>query len=156
MMHINLNGMRSDIFEAAKTRGENIKGIIKIGKTINVIKDSGMFTLPEINEIQARLSEGDNKLRGKERREELLQSCLDIKLFEEDGNQYYFVGTIGEGMRWNIQRASVVRKIEGYNGAPVMFEQLLPLMNVSFVRNGQLTVVPFPFKYLREYLQVKM
>ena len=121
-------------------------------RMINVIKDSGMFTLPEIDEILAHLSEGDNKLRGKERREELLQSCLDIKLFEEGGNQYYFVGTIGEGMRWNIQRASVVRKIEGYHGAPLMFEQLLPLMKVSFVRNGQLMVVPFPFKYLREYL----
>ena len=142
-----------DIFEEAKTRGENIKGIIKTEDgMINVIKDSGMFTLPEIDEILAHLSEGDNKLRGKERREELLQSCLDIKLFEEGGNQYYFVGTIGEGMRWNIQRASVVRKIEGYHGAPLMFEQLLPLMKVSFVRNGQLTVVPFPFKYLREYL----
>ena len=142
-----------DIFEEAKTRGENIKGIIRTEDgMINVIKDSGMFTLPEIDEILAHLSEGDNKLRGKERREELLQSCLDIKLFEEGGNQYYFVGTIGEGMRWNIQRASVVRKIEGYHGAPLMFEQLLPLMKVSFVRNGQLMVVPFPFKYLREYL----
>ena len=146
-----------DIFEEAKTRGENIKGIIKTEDgMINVIKDSGMFTLPEIDEIQVLLSEGDNKLRGKERREELLLSCLDIKLYEEGGSQYYFVGTIGEGMRWNIQRASVVRKIEGYNGAPVMFEELLLLMNVSFVRNGQLTVVPFPFKYLREYLQMRM
>ena len=142
-----------DIFEEAKTRGENIKGIIKTEDgMINVIKDSGMFTLPEIDEIQAHLFVGDNKLRGKEKREELLQSCLDIKLYEEGGSQYYFVGTIGEGMRWNIQRASVVRKIEGYKGVPVMFEQLLPLMNVSFVRNGQLTVVPFPFKYL----EVKM
>ena len=145
-----------DIFEEAKTRGEKVKGIIKTedGK-INVIKDSGMLTLPEMDEILLHLSEGDNKLRGKERREELLPSCLDIKLFEEGGNQYYFVGTIGDGMRWNIQRASVVRKIEGYQGAPLMFESLLPLMNVSFVRNGQLTVVPFPFKYLREYLQTK-
>lgn len=146
-----------DIFEESKTRGENVKGIIKTGDgNVNVIKDSGLFTLPEIDEIHALLSEGDNKLRGKERREELLLSCLDIKLFEEDDKQYYFVGTIGEGMRANIQRASVVRKIEGYNGAPVMFERLLPLMNVSFVRNGQLTVMPFPFKYLREYLRLKM
>lgn len=143
-----------DIFEEAKTRGENIKGIIKTADgTINVIKDSGLFTLPEIDDIQALLSEGDNKLRGKERREELLLSCLDIKLFEESGKQYYFVGTIGEGMRANIQRASVIREIEGYNESPVIFKRLLPLMNVSFVRNGQLTVVPFPYKYLKEFLR---
>lgn len=145
-----------DIFEEAKTRGENVKGIIKTEDgNINVIKDTGLFTVPKIDVIQELLSEGDNKLRGKEKREELLLSCLDIKLYEEDGNQYYLVGTIGEGMRANIQRASVVRKIEGYNGAPIMFERLLPLMNVSFVRNGQLTVVPFPFKYLREYLRIR-
>lgn len=144
-----------DIFEEAKAKGENVTGIIKTEDgEINVIKDSGMFTLPEIGDIQVLLEAGDNKLRGKERREELLLSCLDIKLFEEHGSQYYFVGTIGEGMRANIQRASVVRKIEGYMGAHLMFERLLPLMNVSFVRNGQLTVVPFPFKYLREYLRM--
>lgn len=33
------------------------------------------------------------------------------------------------------------------------FEKLLPLMNVTFVHNGQLTIVPFPFKYLREYVK---
>ena len=143
-----------DIFEDAKVCGENVKGIIKLedGST-NVIKDTGMFTIPEINEIQNLLAEGDNKLRGKERREELLSSCLDIKMFEEDGKQHYFVGTIGEGMRVNIQRASVVRKVEGHGGSLVMFERLLPLMNVSFVRNGQLTVMPFPFKYLKEYMR---
>lgn len=145
-----------DIFEEAKLRGENVKGIIKTAEgDINVIKDTSLFTLPEMDKIQTLLSEGDNKLRGKNRREELLLSCLDIKLFEENSNQYYFVGTIGDGMQANIQRASVIRKIEGYNGASIMFEQLLPLMNVTFVRNGQLTVVPFPFKYLREYLRMK-
>lgn len=144
-----------DIFEEAKLRGENVKGIIKTAEgDINVIKDTSLFTLPEMDKIQTLLSEGDNKLRGKNRREELLLSCLDIKLFEENGNQYYFVGIIGDGMQANIQRASVIRKIEGYNGANAIFEQLLPLMNVTFVRNGQLTVVPFPFKYLREYLKV--
>ena len=142
------------IFEDANAKGEIVKGIIKTEDgAINVIKDSGMFTLPEFDRLHTLLSEGDNKLRGKERREELLASCLDIKLFEESGVQYYFVGTIGEGMRANIQRASVIRRIEGYNEAPVRFEQLLPLMNVSFVHNGQLTVIPFPFKYLREFLK---
>ena len=74
-------------------------------------------------------------------------------MYEEGGKQFYFVGTIGEGMRWNIPRAANVRCIEGYNNAPLMFEQLLPTMSVSFVRNGQLTVLPFLFKYLREYVR---
>lgn len=34
-----------------------------------------------------------------------------------------------------------------------MFDKLLPTMNVTFVHNGQLTVLPFPFKYLREFVK---
>lgn len=146
-----------NIFEDAKTKGERIQGIIRDSQgNIDIIKDTGIITLPEADEIKPLLSAGDNKLRGKDRREELLSSCLDIKLYEEDGRQFYFVGTIGEGMRWNIPRAANIRCIEGYNNASLMFEQLLPTMSVSFVRNGQLTVLPFPYKYLREYVYKKM
>lgn len=142
-----------EIFEDAKMKAENIKGIIRTSNgEINIIKDTGLITLPEMEEIEKLLSQGDNKLRGKERRESLLSSCLDIKLYKENDAEYYFVGTIGEGMRWNIHRAANIRRIEGYGDARVMFEELLGLMNVTFVHNGQLTVSPFPFKYLREYI----
>lgn len=143
----------TEVFEEAKTKSENVKGIIRFGDgRINAIKDTDLFTIPEIEALGNRLANGDNKLRGKERREELLSSCLDIKAYGEDGAVYYFVGTIGEGMRQSIPRAALVRKLEGCKGAPVLFENLLATMNVSFVINGQLTVVPFPFKYLREYI----
>ncbi len=86
-----------------------------------------------------------------------MTSVLDIKLFTEDDATYYFVGTIGEGMRSTIQCAANIRKMESYQGALVLFEKLLPLMNVTFVHNGQLTVIPFPFKYWREYIaQVRL
>lgn len=142
-----------EIFEDAKTKAENIKGIIKTARgDINIIKDTGLVTLPEMKEIENLLNEGDNKLRGRERRESLLSSCLDIKLYNENSVEYYFVGVVGEGMRPNINRAANIRKIEGYKDAPIMFEKLLGTMNVTFVHNGQLTVLPFPFKYLREYV----
>lgn len=144
-----------NIFEDAKTRCETVKGVIRDSQgRINVIKDTGLITLPEASEIKALLDVGDTKLRGKERREEFLSSCLNIKMFDENGKQYYFVGTIGEGMRWNIPRAANIRCLEGYEGAPLLFDKLLPTMNVSFVHNGQLTVLPFTFKYLREYLKI--
>lgn len=143
-----------NIFEDARTKSEVVKGIIKDERgDINIIKDAGLITLPEALEIKKLLIAGDNKLRGKERREALLSSCLDIKMYEEGDAENYFVGTIGEGMRWNIHRAANIRKIEGYNNAPSMFDRLLPLMSVTFVHNGQLTVLPFPFKYLREYVK---
>lgn len=144
-----------EIFENAKIQSEKVHGIIKNGRgDINIIKDTGWFTIPEIHKIKEELSVGNTKLRGSEKREELLSSCLDIKLFQEDEAQYYFVGIIGNGMRPYINRAANIRKIEVYENSPLLFEQLLPLMNVTFVHNGQLTVVPFPFKYLREYIRL--
>ena len=143
-----------EIFEDSRTKSENVKGIIKTANSdINIIKDTGLITLPEMDEIEKLFNEGDNKLRGRERREALLSSCLDIKLYNENDAEYYFVGTVGEGMRPKINRAANIRRIEGYKDAPIMFEKLLGTMNVTFVHNGQLTVLPFPFKYLREYVR---
>ncbi len=51
-----------------------------------------------------------------------------------------------------LPRAANIRKIEAYKDGALMFDELLGLMNVTFVHNGQLTVLPFPFKYLREYV----
>ena len=143
-----------EIFENAKITSEKVHGIIRDASgNINIIKDTGWFTIPEIHSIKAELANGNTKLRGKEKRDELLSSCLDIKMFNDSVSEYYFVGTIGNGMRWLINRAANIRKIEPFEDSILMFEKLLPLMNVTFVHNGQLTIIPFPFKYLREYVK---
>lgn len=87
-------------------------------------------------------------------RYEILQSNLDIITFKEKEDLYYFVGTKGEGIQSKIPRASVIRKIEPYENSKLFFNQLLPLMNVDFVKNGDLTVKPFPFKYLEEWIKM--
>lgn len=144
------------IFEDAKTNHENVRGIIRLQNgEINIIKDTGLIGIPDIERICHELSTGNTKLRGKSAREELMSSILDIKSFVRVDGRYYLVGTIGEGMRYTLNWATNIRKIESYKGAPLFYKELLPMMNVSFVRNGQLTVVPFPFKYLREYLLMR-
>lgn len=143
-----------EIFDKADMAKENVKGIVMDAcGNINVIKDTGWITIPEIIGIKKELEVGNNKLRSKAKREDLLSSCLDIKSFRVDNMLYYFVGTIGEGMKYAIHNAANIRRIEPYNGAPKFFEKLLPLMNVSFVKNEQLTVIPFPFKYIREWVK---
>ena len=144
-----------EIFDRAEVAKDNVKGIVMDAYgNINVIKDTGWITIPEIIEIKKELEAGNNKLRSKAKREDLLSSCLDIKSFRVDNTLYYFVGTIGEGMKYAIHNAANIRRIEPYNGAPEFFEKLLPLMNVSFVKNEQLTVMPFLFKYLREWVNI--
>lgn len=128
-----------------------VKGIVRFENgEINIIEDTDLFTIPEIFSIKNELN-NKSISRGKESRDELLSSILDIKLCREEESDQYFVGTIGSGMRSRVEKASLIRKIKGYNGSVSHFDTLLPLMNIVFVRNGQLTVYPFPFKYLNEY-----
>ena len=144
-----------EIFDKADSAKENVKGVVMDSEgNINVIKDTGWITIPEILAIKKELESGNNKLRSKTKREELLSSCLDIKSFRINGALHYFVGIIGEGMKYAIHNAANIRSIVPYGGAPEFFEKLLPLMNVSFVKNEQLTVIPFPFKYLREWIKM--
>ena len=105
-------------------------------------------------DLNNELTAGNTHLRDKIKRDELLSSILDIKLFDEDADKFYFVGTIGEGMRTKIVTAANIRKLSAYKNSQLMFDELLPLMNVTFVHNGQLTVIPFPFKYLRECIKM--
>jgi len=87
-------------------------------------------------------------------RYEILDSQLDIHHYIENGKQFYFVGIKGSGIQQQISRASVIRQIKKVNKSEFIFEKLLPLMNVDFVKNGDLTVIPFPLKYLREWIKV--
>lgn len=77
-----------------------------------------------------------------------------IGLVNIDGEYHYFVGT-DKGLRRSIVRAYRLRKLIPITGddsqIPALFEDLLAMMDVEFVRNGQYTVLPFPVKYLREY-----
>lgn len=133
----------------------SVCGIIKRANgEINVISNTNWITIPELMGLNNELTAGNTHLRGKNKRDELLSSVLDIKLFDEGTDKFYFVGTIGEGMRTKIVTAANIRKISTYKNSPLMFDELLPLMNVTFVHNGQLTVIPFPFKYLREYIKM--
>lgn len=122
---------------------------------INVIKKTDWITLPEFEKINDEFKiDRTHKFRSEEGRDEFLNACLDIKMFDKDGGKYYFVGTIGLGMQSSIPNAVNIRRIEPYDGAPLFFEKLLPLMNATFVRNQRMTVIPFPFKYLREWVSL--
>ena len=143
-------------FEDAKTNGDNVIGLIRLENgNMNLIKDTDWITIPEIDTIYGELQSGNNKLRGKESRSNFLAASIDIKSFRIPDRKgvFYFVGDIGEGMRYTVQRAANIRNVVSYDNSSEMFIDLLPLMDVGFVRNGQLTVMPFPFKYLREYVR---
>ena len=130
---------------------EDVIGVVKIGVDINVIYNTNLRTIPEINLLKERLQKGDNQVRNLVSREELFPSITDIKTFAYDEfSMLYFSGIIGSGMKRSVPTAANVRKVKCYRFSTLFFNDLLKQMAVTFVRNGQLTIMPFPFKYLME------
>ncbi|MEY3870583.1 MAG: hypothetical protein RLZZ338_4477 [Cyanobacteriota bacterium] len=85
-------------------------------------------------------------------KEDLFDASLNIKYFgETEKEAYYFVGYRRDQFQFSFKDACHLRQIVAVNGSKLIFRELLPTMDVDFVRTGQSTVIPFPFKYIREY-----
>lgn len=85
-----------------------------------------------------------------------LENMLDIKYridSDTDGTGEvsfnYYVGRRRKDLNLSIHNACIIRQVLAEE--ELEFEELLPLMAVDFVRIGDYTVLPFPFKYLREW-----
>lgn len=142
------------IFEDSKQLGETVLGVLKYDDVYCKIIESNLFSVPGLSQISDELRATKKSLsRTEENRKALLSSVLDIKMFELNKERYYLVGSIGYGMDRSIAKAPSINKPITSEGQSLDFGKLLSLMSVTFVRNGQLTVLPFPFKYLREYLK---
>jgi putative ATPase len=129
------------------------EGMIKYSDDdILAICGTDIFTLPEYMGLSVELKSGNTALRNKESRDEYLTSVTEIRSFRRDGCDFYFIGVCGSGIQSALRNAALIRCVEQYGTGSGDFRRMLPLMNVAFVRNGRLTVVPFPFKYLREYI----
>lgn len=85
-------------------------------------------------------------------KEEYFNAVLDIKYFYNNSNLYYFVGTKEKALQQSLNNACIIREVVA-TGEELFLKDLFQLMTVEFVRNGQYTVVPFPFKYLNEVVE---
>lgn len=99
----------------------------------------------------------NNSVRQKENRA-FVRGLLGIGLINIDGDYHYFVG-VDKSLNSSVSRANLLRKITDLTGdggsVPALFQDLLGMMSVEFVRNSQYTVLPYPVKYLREYQERK-
>ena len=80
-------------------------------------------------------------------------------LAELKGSCYYFVGQI-QSLKQTQARAIPFKKILAVDSERPsedirhVFELFQPMLQVGFVRMNQYTVIPFPFKYIREYVDM--
>jgi hypothetical protein len=115
------------------------------GKNSTVTKELRNYFLNEYN-IRLIFS------KDKDNRQELFDAALDIKYFgTSEIEAHYFVGQ-RDINKYSFKDACYFRKIVAVNGSKLIFKELLATMDVDFVRTGQSTVIPFSFKYIREYL----
>jgi len=136
-----------EILDALRNRGTQIdrkelKRILnlrtKFGRELNdlIYKETGIF-------ISGRMKEHRN-------RERIFGGVLDIRHFSSGSSQFYYSGYRGESLKASIPHACRIRRVSS-TGDILHFEKYLPLLEVDFVRSSAWTVVPFPFKYLREW-----
>lgn len=88
-------------------------------------------------------------------------SVLGIKSTELDGTFKYFVGKKKSALKTSLPCSCKIRDVIPWNkdgvnpGGEILFDELSHMLTVEFVRNGQYTVVPFPIKYLNEYIRFR-
>ncbi len=88
----------------------------------------------------------------KENLHDLFDAALNIKYFgESETEAFYLVGVRRDSVQFSFKDACSIRRIAAVDGSKLIFKRLMPTMDVDFVRTGQSTVIPFPFKYIREY-----
>jgi hypothetical protein len=115
----------------------------RLGKSSNISSELRNYLL---NKHHIRLIFSKQK----ENLEDLFDASLNIKYFgETEKEAYYFVGDRNV-KDYSFKDACHLRQIVAVNDSKLIFRQLLQTMDVDFVRTGQSTVTPFPFKYIRE------
>ena len=146
------------IFATSNEREEDEKSIrgiiIKDNKNVNIICDTPLYTIPnyeEIHKILSKIESGSSGTRTKEFKNENMAACFDINYSLMNNEAYYYVGEKFQNPRTSLPNASRIRKISPCGDSTIFFDEIISLLSTSFVRYNRLTVMPFPFKYLREY-----
>ena len=91
-----------------------------------------------------------NALKSARNKEALFGGVLGIRHFCKDDAQYYYSGYLGKSINRSFPHACRIREVCS-TGQTLQFQRYLPLLEVDFIRANGWTVIPFPFKYLREW-----
>ena len=90
--------------------------------------------------------------RGYQTYNNALYAITDIQRLSFGDNLLYMCGYDGTNMAKKYDKAPNIRLVRCIRGEN-FFGELLDLMNVPFVRHGQTTVYPYPYKFLNEYIE---
>lgn len=111
------------------------------------IQDSGLMMMPDLE------FSGKDATRGGKETNEYLAPFLDYVTYDIDGEQYYSAGwDLVKANRQSYSYMPKIRRLATFGDVKLDMNLFFKTLNVPFVWMAQKnTVVPFPFKYLREY-----
>ncbi len=95
-----------------------------------------------------------NGIRQKKNFEKYFGATLDIRWYAEKEKVFFFSGNKSQSLENSFPHACRVRKLTARDGSDctALMQILLPMLAVDFVAASGWTVLPFPFKYLREFV----
>ena len=129
-------------------KGKEKTIISDCNSNILLLSRTNMYCLPNKSVL-----EKGNISRSKESRLNNLSGIVDINLFNYNDLIYFNSGIVGSGMKYGIPKASLLYKVDVIKGKNI-FMDLLNTLSVSFVKYNSFTVLPYPIKYLNEYINM--
>ena len=95
----------------------------------------------------------DKNLNRSRKNNTVLDVLTGIKYYQANEKKaYYVVGT--KDISSSFSKSNIIRKMEAIKGKLIL-DELLLMMDEYFVKNKELTVLPYPLKYLREFVNMK-
>lgn len=116
-----------------------------------IVRRAPFIPVPDDRVVRGSFGKtGSQSPKGNVVKTEGINSMIDLTTSELDGIKYYISGFYRYARYETSQKAPSVRSMEITPGGEYLERLALELMNVPFVRYNQLTVAPFPVKYLNE------
>jgi len=95
----------------------------------------------------------DKNLNRSRKNNTVLDVLTGVKYYQANEKKaYYVVGT--KNMSSSFSKSNIIRKMEAIKGKLIL-DELLLMMDEYFVKNKELTVLPYPLKYLREFVNMQ-
>ena len=141
----------------------NIKGVMSDGDNTYAFLSTDVRMIPEIDMIRQKLRgnekghandesvslTGDIRTRGSY--ELYLKACTDVRYAYVKSDCYYFVGVRGDNIDTVLHWSAGLLRIKRLEGRDKVPEVVFDMMLAPFVRLNRFTIMPYPFKYLREF-----
>lgn len=133
------------LLQSTKGKGRTLVADDK-GNVI-LISSTGAVTLPEKEVLS-------NSSRSEENVQKNMAGLTGINLYQDGNSLLYNVGSFEKGMPSSLPNASLIYESHADKGNNVM-PYLLETMSVLFVKWNSYTVLPYPIKYLREWVEME-